>query len=346
MATSSSVNASSEVFEDISARQPPGGDARAESSGQPVEQEEDDDADELPMESRKSMTKVTGTARKQGHRVFDVDLYGSEEAMNVGLQAYYGICQAPQATGIFVTTSCFTAWRNGRKRNGSAKVIPAVAEGKGDGMRVFFFDDNINLHLGGTSDADGICNLRDVATGKYVDFSVGANGFMCDRAFRHTCIHYSSQYRVVLIQANILDAMANVDYFTSIIRKYSKEGEKLIVFSDVNGTIVWDDTVSGKSGADVLMMTMFRFAEVRPKAAFDVTWDSQPPVMVDKSTTLRQLVSDIANKDNAFYQAFWCEANCQRFLTEICGGGNCELGWFQDDSVLTPERFWASMEST
>ena len=33
--------------------------------------------------------------------------------------------------------------------------------------------DNINLHLGGACDAEGICNLRDVENGEFVDFSVG-----------------------------------------------------------------------------------------------------------------------------------------------------------------------------
>merc|ERR1712217_565010 len=125
------------------------------------------------------------------------------------------------------------------------------------------------------------------------------------------------------------DAMANKDYLTNIIRRYTKAGEKVIVFSDVNGTIVWDDTVSGKSSAEVLMMTMFRFVEVRPQAGFDFIWDNKPPVKVEKRITLRQLVSDIANKDNEFYQAFWNDADCKRFLAELFFKG-CDIGFLHD----------------
>merc|ERR1719362_1382406 len=114
------------------------------------------------------------------------------------LQKYFEICS--KASDLLVTTSCFAVWKKGNTTNGSAKVIPAVPSssftatksGGNQATRVFFFDDNINLSLGrlaGAAETNGICNLRDVTSGKYVDFSVGNNGFACDTAFRHTLIH-------------------------------------------------------------------------------------------------------------------------------------------------------------
>jgi len=255
------------------------------------------------------------------------------------IKHYFDICK--ECRELMVTTSCFTPWRNARKTNGAAKVIPAVRAGGpddiGQAVRVFFFDDNINLHLGGGFNVDGICNLRDVSSGEYVDFSVGKNGFAADRVFRHTVVHHSDAYGACLVQANILDAMANEDYFTSIINKYSKPGEKLIVYADVNGTLVWDDTVSGKTEAEVLMMTMFRFAEVRPRAEFHFAWEQRSTVRVSKPVTLRQLVSEIANGDNDYYQQFWTSSNCEKFLKSICEVA--DIGWLYDSATLPPERF-------
>jgi len=271
-------------------------------------------------------------------QIYELDFYSSD-AMFPAIKHYFDICK--ECRELMVTTSCFTPWRNARKTNGAAKVIPAVRAGGpddiGQAVRVFFFDDNINLHLGGGFNVDGICNLRDVSSGEYVDFSVGKNGFAADRVFRHTVVHHSDAYGACLVQANILDAMANEDYFTSIINKYSKPGEKLIVYADVNGTLVWDDTVSGKTEAEVLMMTMFRFAEVRPRAEFHFAWEQRSTVRVSKPVTLRQLVSEIANGDNDYYQQFWTSSNCEKFLKSICEVA--DIGWLYDSATLPPERF-------
>merc|ERR1712062_11421 len=42
------------------------------------------------------------------YQIYDLDFYG-DGGMNMALQTYYKICL--EATDIFVTTSCFTAWR-------------------------------------------------------------------------------------------------------------------------------------------------------------------------------------------------------------------------------------------
>ena len=51
-------------------------------------------------------------------------------------------------------------------------------------LSVFFYDFAIFSF--------GLCNLRDVKTGEFVDFSDGQNGFTSDRSFCHTVVNSSS----------------------------------------------------------------------------------------------------------------------------------------------------------
>jgi len=253
--------------------------------------------------------------------ILDLNLYESAESMKPGLQHYYRVCT--EAKELLVTTSCFSAWRDAKKTNGGAKVIPAVPTNPTNGypnsevVRIFFFDDNINLHCGGSQNSDGICNLRDIRTGEFVDFAAGQNGFSFDRAFEHTVIAHSTEYRNVLIQANILDAMLHEDYFTSILEKYSTQAEKLLVFADVNGTVVWDDAISCKGVQETLLSTMFRFAEVRPESSFELRYGSRGPITVSGRSSLKALVNDLSQKDSDYYRAFWRRDNCFTFLSEL-----------------------------
>jgi len=264
------------------------------------------------------------------------------------LQRYYDICL--QAQDLMVTTSCFSVWKKGSSTNGSAKVIPAVPgssftntrNGNAQAVRVFFFDDNINLLLGqtaGAAETKGICNLRDISTGKYVDFSVGSNGFQCDAAYRHTLIHHSDQYRNVLVQANILDAMSNLDYFTSIILKYKKPGEKLIVYMDVNGTILWNDSIMGQGPDEMLLGTMYGFTEVRPRKQFDFKWGGQQPVTLNTAQNLKQLLNDIAKGDNKMLHDFWRKEQSEAFMAMI--GQDADLGWVGKPGIFTSEEFFS-----
>jgi len=280
--------------------------------------------------------------------IFSLDLHRSDGSIN-NLRRYYGICE--ESTELMVTTSCFAAWKQGKFKNGCAKVIPAVPADSPHAaasrkVRVFFFDDNINLHLGssaGSSDAKGICNLRDVDRGDYVDFSEGKNGFRRDTAFRHTLIHHSSKYNDVMVQVNILDAMYNADYFTSIIKRFSQANEKLVVYMDVNGTILWDDTIMGLGQEEVLLSTMMSCIEVRPRASLDFVWDAERTVRLEleKPKTLKQLVYDVADEDKAFYRNFWTLKNCERLLADLVPLG--EIGWTSGETPqkasLTPQGF-------
>lgn len=205
-------------------------------------------------------------------------------------------------------------------------------------IRIFFFDDNLNF-TGGGADSPGICNLRSVLTGEFVEFGEGKNGFKRANEARHTVVHYSSEYQVVLVQANILDAMEDPCYFTSILSKYSVPGEKLLVFMDVNSTIVCVDTVTGKSMAEILLSTMFEFIELRPKGSspFDMCWEGRENVHVDKPILLKQLVKKVAKDDKKYYNTFYDKSRCEQFITMV--NEKADLYWDTRNAPLNVNNF-------
>mmetsp|Transcript_14955 Transcript_14955/g.41365 ORF Transcript_14955/g.41365 Transcript_14955/m.41365 type:complete len:275 (+) Transcript_14955:110-934(+) len=146
-----------------------------------------------------------------------------------------------------------------------------------------------------------------------------------------------------MVQVNILDAMSNPEYFTDIIKRYAQVGEKLIIYMDVNGTILWDDTIMCLGQEEVLLSTMFGCIEVRPWASFAFAWDTQRTVRLElgKPKTLKQLVHDLANGDMRFYRSFWSSASCVRLLSELAAFG--ETRWTSshgpDQPPLSPEGF-------
>lgn len=276
------------------------------------------------------------------YKLYDINFHEAG-MLKANLKHYYDFCLDP-ATRLSVTTSCFAHWRQNKKTNGAAKVIPAVpavSNSDSPSTRVFFFDDNINLHLGGASDAQGICNLRDVDTGEFVDFSIGKNGFTADTMFGKTVVHASSTYNNVLVQANILDAMTNLDYFQAIIDRYAKPGERLVVLMDVNGTIVWDDSISTAASnvSQLLLILMFTFAEVQPRPAdvpLGFSWKDKPSVSIEKPEDLKSLIKRISNNDSEFYDAFWSLATCEEFVKKLASVA--DLAWSKK-GVLDPAEF-------
>jgi len=268
-------------------------------------------------------------------RTFDIDFY--EDGLTAEkVSEYWKLCK--NSEHLVVTTSCFTAWRANKKTNGYAKVIPAIPFGVPENVRVFFFDDNINLSIGGSSGVAGICNLRDITTGEYVDFSAGKNGFAHDCMFLHTAIHYSTTYRNVLVQANILDALRHAEYFKTIVKKFVQEGEKIVVFMDVNGTIVWDDTLAKQSSAETLLTTMFRLVRVVPRNPFELVWESQPVVHVQEQIHLKSLVSEVSNNDNEFHINFWNYPTCRKFIKTVIEFA--DLHWHQSGDIVTEDEFF------
>mmetsp|Transcript_96510 Transcript_96510/g.270108 ORF Transcript_96510/g.270108 Transcript_96510/m.270108 type:complete len:546 (-) Transcript_96510:260-1897(-) len=287
------------------------------------------------------MEALTPLALHPELQICNIDLFSGNTLKS--LRAYYRICS--EASDLLVTTSCFAEWKKGGNTNGSAKVIPAVPAGtlnsEGQAVRVFFFDDNINLTTGassGAADTKGICNLRDIATGQYVDFSAGCNGFECDTAYRHTLIHHSSEYQNILVQANILDAMSNPDYFSGIINKYARGGEKLVVYMDINGTILWNDSIMEMGPAEILLGTMFGFTEIRPRRPFDMNWKQQPKVKVEKTQVLKQLLTNIARGDNQLVHEFWKRDKFSDLMAQV--GSNAELGWVGKTDSFSAKEFF------
>lgn len=310
-----------------------------------TEASEDSNCEEGADIFPESLTHFKAFDSHPGYKIFDVDMFG-EGMMKKSLEHYYDCCKDYRCRhgNLLITTSCFEIWRQAKKTNVTGKIIPAVPassfeKGSGGATRVFFFDDNLNLHLGGASDVEGICNLRDICTGEFVDFSVGKNGFRADHLFGHTCVHHSSEYNSVLIQANIVDAMANDDYFLKIIQRYSKPGEKVILIADVNGVTLCEDTLCGKDVSSILLTTMFRFVEVRVNNGdkpFDFVWQSEPAVSVSKTEDLKSLVNRIFRGDRARNEEFWKPEGCERFLREIASVA--EVAWC-DRGMLQPQEF-------
>lgn len=263
--------------------------------------------------------------------IFDINLYeGAQSRKNI--EHYYTLCR--DHIDLHVTTSCFTIWRQHKKTNGFAKVIPAIAaDDRERDVRVFFFDDNLEWE--GEENSPGICNLRDIRTGDYVNFAEGKNGFRSSKAARHTVIHHSTSYRVVLVKANILDAMEDQDYFVSIIRRYALPNEKLIVYMDVNSTIVCNDTVQGKDLANTLLSTMLEFVELRPRAPFEFTFDSHQPVKIEKPKTMKSIVKDMTSSSRDAYGAFWTEEKCWRLYAELADKG--EVRWAGEEGHFSLE---------
>jgi ABC-type uncharacterized transport system auxiliary subunit len=250
------------------------------------------------------------------------------------LNHYYSMCR--RATGLHVTTSCFTTWRQNRKTNAFGKAIPtARLQDLETPSRVFFFDDN--LELDGLSSSSGICNLRDISTGEFVEFCPGSNGFQKSHAGRHTVVLHSSDYNSVLVKANILDAIEDRDYFTNIISQYSSLEEKVVVFMDVNSTIICNDSVQSKDLSASLLSTMFELMQINPKTAFDLTWGSCPPVNVQKKQSMKKLVKELTAHDSDLYRSFFSEATCRDFFSTVAN--LADVRWSDALPPLSVEDF-------
>jgi hypothetical protein len=268
--------------------------------------------------------------------VFNFDLH-NDEVMALHLQRYHTICR--HAVGLHVTTSCFTTWRQSKKANSHGKVIPTVSSSgssaSGMAHRVFFFDDN--LELDGLHASPGICNLRNVDTGNFVDFAVGKNGFQAGQAGRHTIVLYSNSYNCVLVKANILDAIEDQEYFTNIIEKYSMPDEKIVVFMDVNSTIVCNDSVQSKDMSASLLSTMFELMELTPRTTFNIGWGDCKPVNVAKKCSIKKLVKDITSSDQPAYKSFFSEDNCRMFFDEL--STKADIRWAEGSKPLDVNAF-------
>jgi len=202
-------------------------------------------------------------------------------------------------------------------------------------IRSFFFDDNVELE--GGEDSPGICNLRDVDTGEFVPFGVGSNGFQSEVVGRHTIVHYSTEYRNVIVKANILDALEDGDYFLDIIRTYAQPGEKVVIFMDVNSTIMCADSCAGKDMGATLLSTMFELIEVRPSDTCEVKPHGGRKVNLSKPTSLKQLVKAATEDDHEAYSSFWTLEKCQHLLRVLAQ--DSEIRWTSRAGPVDAEIF-------
>merc|ERR1711920_991309 len=229
----------------------------------------------------------------------------------------------------------------GKKINAYGKIIPTThVSTSSKPIRVFFFD--YNLELDGLEGSSGICSLRDVESGKFVDFAAGRNGFELGHAGRHTAILHSSEYNSVLVKANILDAIEDPEYFTRIVRTYSRPGEKAIIFMDVNSTIICNDSVQSKDLSASLLSTMFELMELSPKVAFDFGWGSCLPVSVQNKQSLKKLVKDITASDSDTYRSFFSEVTCRSFFSQLAAFA--DIRWSDALDPLGVDEFISMFE--
>mmetsp|Transcript_120663 Transcript_120663/g.341194 ORF Transcript_120663/g.341194 Transcript_120663/m.341194 type:complete len:436 (+) Transcript_120663:69-1376(+) len=286
---------------------------------------------EVPPQCSPTMPSIYGLSElhvNSSFRIFDIKLCaGADRARNLAL--YLQMCT--ERKDLLVTTSCFSEWKENNFINGHAKVIPAVRNGGVETPScIFFFDDNLEFE--GNADSPGICNLRDQETAEFVEFGEGRNGFTRTCFNRHTVVHSSSEYRNVLVKANILDALENEDYFTNIISAYTQPHEKVLVFMDVNSTIVCNDTSAGKDVPRTLLSVMFELIEMRPHRSTEFCWDDET-YKIEKVTSLKRLVKVLTKGDHGSYSNFWTLENCARLLALLLPLG--EVGWASQAGPIT-----------
>merc|ERR1712050_221230 len=101
--------------------------------------------------------------------------------------------------------------------------------------------------------------------------------------------------------------MEDLDFFGKIVNAYTVKGEKVIVYMDVNSTIICNDSVQGKDTAASLLGVMFECVQFKPKEAMDLDWEPFPKVKVDKAKTLKQLVKDMMSEAQGSYSGFGTE---------------------------------------
>eukprot|EP00392_Amoebophrya_sp_AT5.2_P010780 g10847.t1 len=136
-------------------------------------------------EAGNSILRATSTATSQvGHRceqestqiirkIANTRWNPARRALSKSLNAYLKKIQ--NLNGLHVTTSCYELWKRQGFTNGGAKVIPAFSYASR--YCVFFFDDNLEFsNVGPSGGQPGILNLRDLS-GRFVDFTLGKNGF-------------------------------------------------------------------------------------------------------------------------------------------------------------------------
>merc|ERR1719150_1336337 len=136
--------------------------------------------------------------------------------------------------------------------------------------------------------------------------------------------------------------MDNEGYFVDIVSRYARHGEKLIVFMDVNSTIISVDSVSGKDMSGILLGTMLEFITLKPRKTFSLEWDDRPAIQVDKPMSFKQLAKKIAKDDKDYYGRFYTYENCTRIIRHV--DALADVSWSNHDKPFSMERFKAAFD--
>merc|ERR1712232_1272556 len=121
--------------------------------------------------------------------------------------------------------------------------------------------------------------------------------------------------------ANILDALVNEHYFTSIIDKYRQEGEQILIYMDVNGTIMNKDSIMNIQPHQMLLDKLYDLVEARPNASssFDFQWEDLPQLNVDKPTSIKRILKAITQDDEERMKSFWNRESAKQLLEKVHG---------------------------
>merc|ERR1719414_1266170 len=102
--------------------------------------------------------------------------------------------------------------------------------------------------------------------------------------------------------------MADPEYFTNIVSKYALQGEKLILFMDVNSTIVCNDTVIGKDSTASVLSTLCSFVTWTPDGEVELQFDTHTPIKVSKPRQMKQIAQELLKTaSHEIQSAFWTE---------------------------------------
>merc|ERR1712150_112317 len=123
---------------------------------------------------------------------------------------------------------------------------------------------------------------------------------------------------------------------------YTKPGEKVLIFMDVNNTVTCSDSVQGKDTAASLLGTMFECIQFTPKTATDLEWDPFPKLQLNRTRTLKELIKDLTRHKDSAYAGFWSNEKCFKLVGALLPKGR--LSWVGKDNRVTMQSFRTAFE--
>merc|ERR1740121_1769221 len=110
---------------------------------------------------------------------------------------------------------------------------------------------------------------------------------------------------------------------------------------DVNGTILWNDSIMGLGPDELLLGTMFGFTEVRPRSSvpFTVTWGEELSVEVTEKLPLKEMLHQLTDGDDRVFHDFWKQDICRAMLEQVTQ--HADLGWTGKPGTVSIDDFFA-----